>query len=316
MAKTSPRWLPRLLALGLSLGLGLSAVEATSWWMNLDGRQGEAFVALGTSTVHGGEDLGLPLTPRGLKRRADGLDTPFGPCQRDFAGKTLLVLGDSTTVQSSVDGQLVDFVATWPGFLRQELGPGWQVCVLAEMGFHPADHEQLLPVVRSYLPTELVAVILLCENDLGGQRERLRTRYRGEEVTGLKTSAMRAWPPMGTGLLWRRSQAWRYLSYRMAERTGEAVEVPIPVVERSAEQALAGLAGQVPLSAFYLPRLEGQDRGAKAILLGETIGLPMQVLSLPEPVAALAREPSDKVHLNQAGHRLIAAQVGAWLRGG
>ena len=308
-----PSALRKLLLLGLSLGAGLAGVEALAWWMNLDGRQGEAFVGLGTSTMHGGEDLGLPLTPRGLQRTATGLDTPFGPCQRDFAGRTLLVLGDSTTVQSTIHGQPTDIVSTWPLFLGRELGVDWQVCVLAEMGFHPSDHEQLLAVVRGHLPADLQAVILLCENDLGGQRERLRTRFRGEEVAGLKPTAMRAWPTMGTGLLWRRSQAWRYLSFRMAERTGEAVVMPIPVVERSAEEAPAALAEELPLTAWYLPRLDGQDKGALARQVAERAGVPLRVVELPDPPSSVARQPDDKVHLNEAGHRVVAAQVGAWL---
>lgn len=313
MSRRAARTWLRLLVLGLSVGTGLAGVEALAWWMNLDGRQGEDFVALGTSTLHGGEDLGLPMTPRGLRRTATGLETPFGPCRRDFSGQTLLVLGDSTTVQSTIHGQPTDIVSTWPLFLAQELGPDWQVCVLAEMGFHPADHEQLLAVVRPHLPSRLQAVILLCENDLGSQRERLRTRSHGEEVAGLKPTAMRAWPPMGTGLLWRRSQAWRYLSFRMAERTGEIVSMPIPVVERSAEQALTALANDLPLTAWYLPRLDGQDRGEQASQLAARAAVPVLIVDLPVPPSSVARQPDDKVHLNEAGHRLIAAQIGAWL---
>ncbi|MCB9778119.1 MAG: SGNH/GDSL hydrolase family protein [Alphaproteobacteria bacterium] len=285
--------------------MGLGATEAIARKLRLDLYQGRPVAEFTTQDPP--MDLGLPFPPRMLEVDADGFRTVYGTCRRDFAGSTLLVIGDSTTLQGFHDGRPSEVDGTWPQLVADRLGPDWQVCVLAEVGWHPQD--ELAAAELLDLSFVDRTVVLLCVNDLTPAPRRYVDRIGDQWAIIEGATEYTAWAPLGTPpTLWR-SEAFRYLSWRMATATGDGVQVPTDGGATSSVDAIAGLDALLHPTFYYLPELVPGAHRAHALAVGADAGVEMHVIALPDDPLPLRRGKGERYHLGIPGHALVAAQI-------
>ena len=301
-----------LLSVGLLVGL-----EVVARWLHLDARQGQAIQmpqSFPQWRQHAGADFetftGVDYPPRGFVLGKDGYTSAFGPCDFHHEGPTLLALGDSTTVETTGEGS-GDFDPTWPKMVGAALGPQWQVCVIAEVGYHPTDLQAMWSLVRKQLhPT--VAVLLLCDNDLVGQRPRYPMRVGDAWALFDEPSTVTQWTGLRIPALFKTSEAWRFLSWRIAEAAGQGERLEREVIHRPASEAIIELDADLDLHLYHLPPLtNGWARDPLVDALAKDGGVPITEVALPPDASPYRRDGQDTVHMSGSGHVLVAAQVAA-----
>jgi len=212
-----------LVAAALAAGVW---AETTARRLHLDYRQGPAMSTSSLATrpaVVGGVDLtGMDYLPRVLAIHDGVLRTGFGACLLRSERPTILALGDSTTVQGSMEGKPSEFLETWP--TRLPVGPDAQVCALAEVGYHPSDLATLVAAFGDRLRADRT-VLLLCGNDLGGQAPRAFLEVAGSSSLVEAPRTFRYWRRLWSPWLAERSEAYRFASYTMASRSGRRSDV-------------------------------------------------------------------------------------------
>lgn len=298
----------------LSLAAAAAGAEAYVRWAGIESAAWPSIAFVGAPP------MGLPgvdYLPRGFRLTDDGFSTQAGVCRRDPGPgvRTLLALGDSTTVQSTApDGRPVENDATWPLLLARQLGAGWQVCTVAEMGYHPSDLVAVLDAIGDRVaPTE--TVLLLCDNDFTEQRPRTVVSRRGVHVLATPPQKVSVWAWGWSRFLFDRSSAYRVASAAAAARTGEARWVQAAQPPRLSGDALRALGRLRPI-AFHLPPLRDTwPRSGRVDQAAAEGGLTIETLPRPERPLELRREPHDEVHLNAAGHAWLAGIVAARLGG-
>jgi lysophospholipase L1-like esterase len=303
-----------LAASSLVLALAVAAAGAEAWvrWAGIESRAWPSIAFIGDPP------RGLPgvdYLPRGFRLTDDGLRTPTGVCLRDPGPgvQTLLVLGDSTTVQSTdAEGRPVENLATWPQQLPGLLGAAWQVCTLAEMGYHPSDLAALLAAAEGHVRPSRT-VVLLCENDLGEHPARALVSRRGVTVLATPPQQATVWAWGWSPFLFQRSAAYRVASAALARRTGDARRIATPHPARQPAEALRALSRWDPLVLLLPPLHAAWARPALADGLATKAGVAIESLPRPSDPEALRREPHDTVHLNAAGHVWLAGVVAARL---
>ncbi len=325
------RWLATaLLGLGTTVAAA-GGMELLARHMQLDLTQLER-VAVAEGNAFGGSrldaiapawrDRAAPLLegylPTGFSLDEQGFESHMGRCRFDHLGPTVLVLGDSTTVMTADPDShqppmgAGDPSQTWPALLAAELGPGIQVCTLAELGFHPQDHARFVQVLAPALDPALV-VVLLCSNDLEPLAPRVRQPDGEGSIYYGSTGTQQAHGALPLPWLFARSEAWRHLQWRAAQRWPEAViELPSPrYPAKPASESLRELvASGPPVALFYLPEL--WDDSSPPDL--EDLGVEARVVGLPAPREALRYSPNDPVHMNADGHRAVVGVVGPEVR--
>jgi lysophospholipase L1-like esterase len=314
----------------LTLVAVLAAVELTARFMDTDMLQHEAIaVAAGrglgetwheegtAAWLETAEALGVDYLPDEFELEEGGFHSRWGFCAFGFEGPTVLAMGDSTTRQSMVerDGQRFGDVPqnTWPMLLKSHLGPGVQVCVLAENGYHPGDLSRLLEGIQPRLEPDLV-LVLLCENDLAEAPPRVRVD-RGDAFVYYRAVAER---PVVPALYWYplylRSEAFRFLHWRLAlawpSRAGE-IELTLRDTI-GVDGALRSMEDQPgALGVYYLPLLDDAEPAQPPRLaeLNRLAGIEVHPVVLPAPRAAYRRTDDDPVHMNLAGHQRVVEAV-------
>jgi len=312
------RRLTKLLSrLGLASGLTLlgvvAGVEGIARYQHLDGFQGDAtgiFVDPTEALRDAPRALAkVDILPRGFRSTEGGFITEYGSCEAGHPGKTLLALGDSTTVMTRTPrGMQVDFVDTWPGLVAEDLGPGWRACVLAEVGFHPSDlaalARALVPEVRPDL-----TVAMLCSNDFSCQKPRHLADEGGHWV--LRTPPLRftVWRGHWNRWLFEHSEAYRYTQWRLAERHQAREQVEWIGDCTPPEDSLAELA-ELGARLFYLPPLQrdGEPVVDLAAIQGRS-GVELPRLGLPAEPERSRRAPDDDIPLNHRGQRWGAERM-------
>jgi len=285
-------------------------IEALARWMHLDAHQGSA-IALPRDPREGPTDSPIRLSgvgypPRLLAIDDQGFSTGFGRCDSQHKGPTLLALGDSTTVMSTTsNGRHADFINTWPLMLGQHLGPAWQVCVIAESGYHPSDLVALLVALGDRVKADLT-VLMICENDLANQAPRHVDRVDGTWIIRTEPQNVEVYRSLWHPWLHDHSEAFRYLSWRASRWTGESVKTAYPHDERTTVSALAASSLR-SAHVYYLPPLvPGGDADPQVTSLATQSGRDITPIPLPPIPTDLRREPADSVHLNRAGHAWVA----------
>ena len=302
-------------AAALTLALATVGVELAARQMDLDRLQAEAIAVerppLEDAHWTDGSALGVAYLPRGLEWDGSNLKSRFGACEADHPGPTVLIYGDSTSVQTALDGD-THAGALWPELL--ELPSDAQVCGVAEVGYHPADYAELHAVLAPALQPDLV-LILLCPNDISVRRPRTGVRQPDGQVLLYEPPAYRLIVPgLWNPWLYDRSEAFRFVHWRLAMGQEQPHQLPVTVDEGvSSTEALAAIQTQQPTQVFMLPKLgehgpsyEERDRRALA-------EMGVRAVKLEQPLSQWRRTPDDHVHLNQAGHEVVAAQVQAAL---
>lgn len=313
------RLLGAFVATVVALTLGAVAVESWARSEHLDRLQGTALESVldpRPPERMGDVSLtGVPWLPAGFALTERGFATAYGPCEPDAAAHTLLVLGDSTTVMSAVAGPpggrpvAVEVRATWPDFL--EPPPGWQLCVLAAKGWHPRDYVNLVQALGARLAPTLT-VALLCENDLGPLNPREVVARDGGWRVIQAPRTRRVWRQLWSPGLYEASEAYRFATWRMAALTGDAVDLPAATPGEEPAPALAELSPRPHL--LFLPRLRAPWGPSSREQEGlARFGEAVEVLPAPPDPVALRRLPDDEVHLDEQGHRWLAAEVQARL---
>lgn len=284
----------------LALPLGL---EGVARWLALDWRQGHA-MAVQEGMVQTARRTGLAFPPRILELTPDGFTTRFGPCVTRFQGQSLVVLGDSVTVMTASQAERSgEFQGSWPLLLAGRLGPGWQVCVLAEIGWHPKDALATLERLRALLPPHHL-VVQLCSNDATAHRDTRIFRWSNQDYLVLRPNVLRGWPGYYNRWLWERSEAFRYWSWRRATATGEAFEVRVELADDGSFSAHRALRDAGAIFFFTPPLDEVDSRGptlAWAVAPAPVITVPVG----PDD----RRTPEDTVHLGPSGHQAFADTV-------
>ncbi len=311
----------------------LAAVGAESWARvrDLDRLQAEGVAVsegswFGESRIEAisppWRDRAAPLLesylPAGFRLDEAGFDTAWGRCDFEHPGPSVLILGDSTTRNTRGKGVFQDDPAyTWPAMLREELPEQVQVCVIAELGFHPRDQLRYLEVLGPALEPAAV-VLLMCDNDLEPSSPRLRVPRDQATVYYAFPDTQRAYRPLYQAALFRRSEAFRFLHWRLAlSRPDQAVEVPSAAARPTpALDTLARIqAWPAPVLLFHLPvlRAEGPvEPGVQALYAQDRV--PFHRVDLgPEP-ERLRYSPPDPIHLNVEGHRAVVRSVAPVLR--
>jgi len=296
----------------ITLASAALAVEATARHMQLDLHQGRPIQA---NTDPRGLAHEVPAAlrdvdylPRIFALDERGLETSFGSCSADFPGSTLLAMGDSLTVETHTAQGEALFVDTWPLLLARQLGPDWQVCVIAECGYHPTDFPVLARAVSEVIAPDL-SVLLMCDNDFGPQLPRHLVRGGEGWILRHEPEAYTYWTGVVSTWLFRRSEAWRYFSWRLAIETGEGEEWPRDHVLRPDMAGLRGLGFLDPV-VFTLPLLEaGASATIKARSAQWTSEVKVRELPLPAEPHQLRRAPEDDLHMNHLGHRWVAERM-------
>lgn len=331
---------PRLLSRwGRRLGVSLAALAATpvvlelvARALSLDEKQAEAIAidvgrersaqtgrALGWDTT--AARLGLDYLPEPFTLDDAGFTTRWGRCAFGFTGPSVLVVGDSTTKQSlvQVDGvwRGEDPRDSWPAHLQQDLGPGVQVCVAAEDGYHPRDEAPLVEHLAGAL-RPVVTVVLLCPNDLVDADGRTRV----ETGDRLRLAAAAPYRLVYAPLAWPwgldHSEALRFVAWRLASADpARALRIATSGPPTSVAALLRRMdAAPGALRLFFLPVLD-DDLPAldpRVPALASASGLPIPLIDLPGPRAARRRTPTDTVHPDAEGNVRIEAAVLAAVR--
>ncbi len=256
--------------------------------------------------------------PAGFRLDDGGFDTAWGRCSFEHPGPTVLILGDSTTRNTRGKGVVGDDPAfTWPAMLRAELPDEVQLCVIAELGYHPSDQLRYLEVLGPRLEPAAV-VVLLCDNDLEPSSPRLRVPRDGATVYYSLPDTQQVWRPLYLPWLHRRSEAARFLLWRLAlARPEAAVGVPARGVEPTPSlDSLARMqAFPAPVLLFHLPVLRSDgpvEPGVQALY--DQRRVPFHRVELGPDPEALRYSPPDPIHLNVAGHRVVVQNVAPLLR--
>lgn len=249
----------------------------------------------------------LDYLPIGFEIRDGQIHSRFGTCQLDRPQPTLLALGDSVSTLSTFRPPATELQNTWApqvaGALREQL------CIFAELGYHPSDSAAFVEAIGSRLqPSQ--TVLVLCENDLRDQLPRHVVQDgRGwslvPEPAAYAVHPSTWWPWLG-----RRSEAYRFLSYRLALATQQQMFWNRERAEhRPASEALRQLAHLHPL-VVYVPNLTADWRRLPEVdQLAADSGVAILTMPRPADPLALRREPRDEVHLNERGHQLLAEAI-------
>lgn len=309
-----------LTALASLLG-GAAGVEGVARWLDLDTRQQEILgydpqrqweIPATDELLRAARRLGVDYLPVGFSLDGDGFDSRWGRCDFRHPGPSVLVFGDSTTLMSSDAETARGDAVTWPSLLRQRLPPGVQVCVVAEAGYHPAHYLRFLTLLRDRLHPAVV-VVLLCDNDFSEYTTAWPVRRGGRTLLVRPAAQYLAWRPAYVPWLWRSSEAYRYIAWRVAlARPDEAEAIVPPARVLKGLEALTALALLAPrLLLFYLPPLDREREGRSPfteMLVG--YGLDAWPIVLPGPPEGFRRTPEDTVHLNAEGHGVVEAVIG------
>ena len=302
-----------------ALALGL---EYAARVMHLDARQGvpmevpEEADAAGRVLVAYAPTPGVDYLPRRFKLDDAGFYSAFGRCDFAFQGKTFVAIGDSTTVQTTLpDGSGNEWDASWAKLLGAKLGSGWQMCVLAEVGYHPTDELDLWNLLGGKLHADAAAV-LLCDNDLTGQAVRQTSKVGGKWVLFTTPDRLAQWTKDPFPKLFEASEAWRFVSWRLADMTGEARELRRDVRHRQAAEALHELDLSIHPRFYHVPPLTPDStRVARVDELQKAASVKIVEVDLPADKVSLQRQPGDTVHMAYEGHHRLAEQVYADLFG-
>jgi hypothetical protein len=314
-------WLARLSFITCCVLAGALAIEAYARLNHLDRRRARAIAVGGRQTAASHfqltpADWDLPYLPRVFDLDEDRLVTAWGTCRFDHPGPTVLVLGDSTTRQASGGGPVDstptgEAARTWPGRLAGLLPPEIQLCVVAEDGYHPADQVVLLRKLAPLLRPALV-VVLLCANDLLDKVEWVGVAQDGWVVVYEAPTTVPVFRPAWNPWLWENSEAYRFASWQLALRFGQAYELEVGSATWYARASLAALQAEAPkLVMAYLPMLDDaheDDLRARRRLVAWQV--PHKVLELQPPWKPLRREAGDRMHLSDHAHGLVAEQMG------
>ncbi|MCP4809215.1 MAG: SGNH/GDSL hydrolase family protein [Proteobacteria bacterium] len=311
------------LSIGGTLVLGAVAVEVVARVMDLDRKQYNA-IAVATERVQqrgpwqDGGALDVPYLPAGLEWDGSTLETAYGTCVEDHPGRTVLIYGDSTTVQSDIPTPDQAAGRSWPEFV--EWPEDVQACGVAAEGFHPGDYAVIHAKVAPVLEPDLT-VVLLCDNDFSPLSPRVAVPTdHGMLALVSPPEHTLIWTPMWQPHLYEVSEAFRFAHWRLALSTGETHELPVQVTDAAirTEDALGELADAGDLLLVRLPPL-GRDRapdgghvaGPEDAALRKALGV--VDIELPEDTSPIRRASTDGVHVNEAGHVLIAEQIGVWI---
>lgn len=257
---------------------------------------------------------GVAYLPRDFEMlEGGGFKSSWGVCRPDFAGRTVLAFGDSTTRQSGGVGlqprtSVEEAQKTWPAFLN--LGSDVQVCVIAEDGYHPRDIELILKKVLPTLKVDLL-VGMLCFNDGYEFAPQLALDVtKGTALFNLPLK-MAVYPPWDIPWLWDHSEAFRYLHWYMANESGlkkmrKSQYSGVP----TSESLIAIASFDVPLVLWYLPHLSFQaDQDQRTLQSVAEAELPINQLVLDGNPIDLRYQFDDPIHLSERGHRQVAAQI-------
>ncbi|NOY24837.1 MAG: hypothetical protein GXP62_03100 [Oligoflexia bacterium] len=304
------RWLTRLSLLFILVLAGLGGLEGYARLRHLDRRTARAIAVSGQpSSASDFQLLPLAYLPRVYTLTDQALTTAWGTCRFDHVGRTILVLGDSTTRQTSSD------VAerSWAGLVAQTLPDDVQICVVAEDGYHPVDYAVLYAKLAPLLHPDLL-VTMLCNNDLYDIASRIAVAENGWTVVYEQPSTTPVYPPLWQPWLWNHSEAYRFVNWRLAELTGDSVELPVSGRRLSYRSALKTLIdSDIPVVIAYLPPISeqvAQDIPTAMALAWLKARHPVLHLDLQPPIEPLRRTPSDDVHLSDLGHQRVAKQLG------
>lgn len=293
----------------------LGGVEGYARSQHLDQRQGSAIAATGREVQHQAEgrfdptgDWGVAYLPRGLTEGPGGFTTPWGGCDLSWSGRTVLVLGDSVTRQATPGPHT--HAGTWP--MQLTWPEDVQVCVLAEDGYHPAEYAAMADKLRRDGLEPDLTLIVLCENDLQDLPARYPVHVDGRLALYEPPSHTLAWAPAWQPWLYGQSEAFRFVHWRLAvAQPQRAAKIPASTSERQVAPALLELQAAGPTRIWFLPPLRVQDdplSGARLATVSQTVP-DIQVLDRSDDPVSLRRAPDDHVHLNDAGHAWIAAQI-------
>ncbi len=288
-------------------------VEGLARYMHMDARQGEPMTAPGAPKGYLSDYVrtpGVDYTPRKWKLDDDGFDDGFGHCDFHFHGKTFLAFGDSTTVWGTLpDGDNRDWISSWATLLKKDIPADWQVCTIAEVGYHPVDYLDMWRLLAGRLHPD-AATVLLCENDLTGQPERIAANVGGEWTLFHSPEQMTEWADDPFPSLYEPSEAWRFMSWRIADHTGAKRMIHRDVPHRQASDALTTLEGEMDLKIYYLwPLTADSARNVHVDELQTAVGKPIVDVDLPAEKVPLQLQPGDTVHMNHIGHERFEAQV-------
>jgi lysophospholipase L1-like esterase len=293
----------------------LGGLEGYARSQALDLRQGSAIAATGREVQHQAEgrfdptgDWGVAYLPRGLTEGPAGFTTPWGSCSLDWSGRTVLVLGDSVTRQATpgphTHGGTWPMQLTWPEDV--------QVCVLAEDGYHPAEYAAMADKVRRDGLEPDLTLIVLCENDVQDLPARYPVQLDGRVALYEPPTHTLAWAPAWQPWLYAHSEAFRFAHWRLAvANPDQAAQIPATVTQRDVSPALLALQDAGPTEIWFLPPLRVQDdplSSGRLENVNQTVS-GIRVLDRGTDPASLRRQPDDHVHLNDAGHAWIAAQI-------
>ncbi|MCK6508137.1 GDSL-type esterase/lipase family protein, partial [Myxococcota bacterium] len=314
-------WLARIVIVWVCGLVGALSMEGYARARHLDRLRARTTAVGGRQTAASDFQLApidwdVPYFPRVFTLRPDALQTAWGTCRADHPGRTVLVLGDSTTRQASGGGKgdaspQGEAARTWPARLAASLPADVQLCVVAEDGYHPADHLAMLRRLSPILQPDLV-LVMLCANDLVDQAQWVGVARDGWVVVYELPATAPAFRPLWNPWLWSHSEAFRFLSWKLVARFGHGFDLPVGTdAPRRAVPSLRDLGAEAPaVRLFYLPMLDDadpDDLGARQRLASE--GIAHHVLSLSAPWEPLRREGGDRMHLSDHGHEIVAAQV-------
>jgi len=321
----------------LTLLASLAAIELAARVLELDQLQREAIaVAAGANQGESWQDessreawlaaverMGVDYLPDEFRLEDDGFHSRWGFCAFDFDGLTVLAMGDSTTRQTMIRLNGVDYgdqpEDTWPVLLGDELGPGVQVCVVAENGFHPRDLAMILDALQPrFEPAAVLA--LLCENDFDELPPRVRVEHGDAFVFYQAVPRRKVLAPLYHEWLYPRSEAYRFMHWRLSLLfPAWAAEVRIELDDAlgvaDAFRRMDDQPGE--LAMFYLPILEPQaaTQDPRAAALARRAGVSIRPVNLPKPAVPFRRTDDDAVHLNQAGHQHVVDAMLPVVRG-
>ncbi|MFT5587197.1 MAG: lysophospholipase L1-like esterase, partial [Cognaticolwellia sp.] len=251
---------------------------------------------------------GVAYLPRGMTETHTGFQTPWGRCDYDWDGRTVLILGDSVTRQAS-EGRDTH-LGTWP--LQIEWPNDVQICVLAEDGYHPAEYAAMAKYVQDRGLEPDLTLIVLCENDLADRPARYSVTLNGRLALYEPPSHTLAWGPAWQPWLYGQSEAFRFAHWQLAIADPDrAARIPVSVPSLQVVSALQSLQAAGPTQMWYLPPLQLQDDPFSVAELNalshEIPGI--DVLDRSDDPVGLRRRADDPIHLNDAGHAWIAAQM-------